>query len=652
MSKCTRKVIDSSVIGLSYARENCIAELPSGVESNTSISDFVADFNFSAFDLEYNECEHELITRLTVTDQSEGTIKVRVDRDRGGVITQNVGLQVFAGGDTRWQVNEDPTSVARFDKIGDVDSPSNFAVIVSIEGEVQNGDVFTVFVSDDNFTTVVNRILTVTIDGTGRRVWQGVEVAEYGDFGDELTNERPDRISGSRQLQKATTTEIQAQASFTSNMTQSTMRDFIQGFLYAATRQKPSTTSLNGDIPLQVVEIGDGSIIVSANQQDLFQIGSILAGNGFTTVANNMKPLLVTGLEDQGELEIPSVVESEKEENFELSLVGHRFEVDDVSIVVNGPLVTLVSDNDVFGSLDLNIGEWIFVGGDPSDTRFNQGNGYARIASITERVIRLDQIGWAGIESENGAGKTIEIYFGNYTRNESDPELIKRHSYQFERLLGQDQIGLQSEYMLGQVANELTIEFPENEYVKCEFGFLGIDSEYRNGAEGLKEGERIGAPREDVYNSGDHIRQMVLYVHDNTRIRPQPVFGFVQEASLEINNNASIATRIGRLGGFDMNVGNFEVSGDITAYFTTVEAKRAIRNNADVGFNTIGAFNNSGWVFDIPLLSLSGGNLSIEENEPVLIELEKQAAENENGYTLSHTYFPYLPTVAMTEVEV
>ena len=389
MSKCTRKVIDSSVIGLSYARENCIAELPSGVESNTSITNFVADFNFSAFDLEYNECEHELIARLTVTDQSEGTIKVRVDRDRGGAIDQNVGLQVFAGGDTRWQVNEDPNSIARFDKIGEVDSPSNFAVIASIEGEVQNGDVFTVFVSDDNFTTVVNRALTVTVDGTGRRIWQGVEVAEYGDFGDELTNERPDRISGSRQLQKATTTEIQAQASFTSNMTQSTMRDFIQGFLYAATHQKLSTTSLNGDVPLQVDSIDDGGISVPGNQELLFQEGSILAGNGFTNVVNNMKPLLVTGLTGQGGLEIPSIEASEKEDNFELSLVGHRFEQGDVSIAVNGPLVTLFSSNDSFGSLNLNVGEWIFVGGDPSETRFDQGNGYARIASITDSTVCL-----------------------------------------------------------------------------------------------------------------------------------------------------------------------------------------------------------------------------------------------------------------------
>ena len=650
MSRCASKLINSSVIGLSYANENCIGELPSGVESQTSITDFAPDFNFSNFDLDYNECEHLLTARLTVTDQSESTVKVRVDRDRGGNITQNVGIQQFAGGDVRWQVNEDQAVVARFDQTEDVDSNSKLAVIANIEGEVQDGDVFTVFITDDDFVTVNSRVLTVTVDGTGLRVWRGVEVAEYGDFGDELTNERPDRISGSRQLQKAATTEIQAQAAFTSNMTQSTMRDFIQGLLYAATRQKPTTNSLNGDEPIEVVSVGDDEIEVGVNQGSRFQVGNIVAGEGFENASNNKKPFVVSAIASDT-LTVNGIEASNLSERFELSVVGHQFAAGDLEVVVSGALVDLTSTTADLTTLGLNVGEWIFVGGDGSDTRFDQGNGYARIKSISTNAIRLDQIGWVGVESEVAATKTISLYFGNYTRNENEAELIKRHSYQFERVLGADQIGLQSEYMIGQIANELSIEFPENEYVKCEFGFLGIDAEYRDGAEGLKEGSRVAAPREDVYNSGDHIRQMILYVHDETRIRPRPVFGFVQEATLEINNNASIATRIGKLGGFDMNVGDFEVSGDITAYFTTVEAKRAIRNNADIGFNTIGAFDNSGWVFDIPLLSLSGGGLNVESNEPVLIELEKQAAENENGYTLSHTYFPYLPTVAMTEVE-
>ena len=55
-------------------------------------------------------------------------------------------------------------------------------------------------------------------------------------------------------------------------------------------------------------------------------------------------------------------------------------------------------------------------------------------------------------------------------------------------------------------------------------------------------------------------------------------------------------------------------------------------------------------MIDIPLLSLAGGVPAIEENEPVKIPIDKQAAECSDGYTMSYTQFATLPDVAMVEI--
>ncbi|MBU0801814.1 MAG: hypothetical protein KKA05_12540, partial [Alphaproteobacteria bacterium] len=119
--------------------------------------------------------------------------------------------------------------------------------------------------------------------------------------------------------------------------------------------------------------------------------------------------------------------------------------------------------------------------------------------------------------------------------------------------------------------------------------------------------------------------------------------------NVSINNNVSPTKAIGTLGAFDTSAGNFEVGGSITAYFTTISAVRAVRQNADVGLSVIGASKNAGFVFDIPLLGLGGGRLNVEKDAPITVPLEPAGAENANGYTMFYEAFSYLPSVAMPD---
>ena len=248
--------------------------------------------------------------------------------------------------------------------------------------------------------------------------------------------------------------------------------------------------------------------------------------------------------------------------------------------------------------------------------------------------------------------KTIHIYRGTYIRNENDVSLIKRRTYHWERTLGQDNNGVQSEYLVGSVANEFSLNITAADKMTADLSYYAQTNELRNGLQGLKAGDRSEtiSATEDAYNTSSNVYQMRLFIDDPDTITPGSIYAKVMESTVTINNGASGLNAIGDLGSFDINIGDFEVGGEIEAYFSTVEAVRAVKNNADVGFNIVAANDNTGFIFDIPLLSLGGGKVTVEKDEPIKLPVETSGAENENGYTLSCTFFGYLPDIAMPTV--
>lgn len=315
---------------------------------------------------------------------------------------------------------------------------------------------------------------------------------------------------------------------------------------------------------------------------------------------------------------------------------------------------TLTSTILDFTTLGLIPGEWIYIGGDAVNTTFATAanNGFKRIRAIEENVITFDKSVQPMVD-DLGTGKTVTLYFGTVLKNEADPALIKRRTYQLERTLGSLD-GLQpsqSEYLVGAVCNEFAMNLATADKVSVDMSFVGMDFEQRTQAEGYKAGTRPPLVSESFINTSSDFKRIKLSsVPDNDAV-PEPLFAFLQEGTITINNGITPNKAIGVMGAFDTSAGDFVVSGTLTAYFSNIEAVRAVRNSTRCTLDAIVVKGTTGMILDIPLVKLGDGRPNVVKDEPITLPLNMDAAtaaaiDPDLDYTMMWVFFQTLPVRA------
>ena len=480
----------------------------------------------------------------------------------------------------------------------------------------------------------------------GSPVWYELEANSYSELGGQnvLTARNP--FNASRQKKRGRITDLDASGGMNVDKTQNNMTRLQQGFMFADAREKASSMPLNGTAVALTNVDGTGEQFQAASGLDVFKAGDLILASDMGLIANNGLHHVTAAA--AGAVTVDSDLSDETPgASAKIQVVGFQFQTAECNITATATSFTLTASTTDCTTLGLTPGEFVFIGGDAAANKFvNNEPGYARIASIVAGGITFDESTFVPV-AETGTGLDIQIFFGVVERNEKQSSLIKRRSYNVERQLGNDDDGVQSEYLIGAIANELTLNIPATEKLTTDISFVAMDDVKRTGLEGLKSGTRVPADGEDFFSASSDVYRLKLYVYDETTMNPAALFAFVNSATISINNNVSPNKAVAVLGSFDATAGDFEVGGEINAYFSTVEAVKAVRNNADAGFNIICAANNAGFVYDIPLLGLGNGRLNVEKDNPITIPLETMAAECANGYTLMYCNFPYLPDAAM-----
>lgn len=470
-----------------------------------------------------------------------------------------------------------------------------------------------------------------TLPGSGV-VWYPLEPNSYGDFGANITTTARAPISAGRQRRKGVVTDLEASAGFQMDLVREDARRLLPAFFFAAWRKK---TELAASAAVDNGASADGYTVPSGGA---LAAGTLIYVTGASVDANNGLKVVAAGSTGT-EVKVPTGTLTAETAALTVKVVGFQGASGDLTASLGGGVKGLASTALDFTTLGLIPGEWVYVGGDSAATQFAnaQCNGWARVKTVAAHLVTFDktQGTWA---TDAGTGKTIQLFLGDVLKNESDPSLIVRQTIQLERSLS----SVGNEYVRGCVANTLTINMPTADKVTVELGFVGLDSETTaSGAE--KAGSRPSIGTGEAFNTSSDFSRLRLANDDTDTL----LASYLTEATISISNNATPTKGLGVLGAFDVSVGDFVVSGNLTAYFSTLAAVSAVRGNADATLDFALVKSNAGLVLDIPLAPLSNGRLQVEKDQPIKIPLAAEAAEHPTlHHTLLVTNFEYLPSAA------
>lgn len=481
----------------------------------------------------------------------------------------------------------------------------------------------------------------------GTPIWYPLEPNGYNDFGGQLKTVARNPINSSRQRKKGVITDLDASGGFGQDLTQNNLTRMLQGFFFADAREKPNTLPLNGTaVPITGVTTVDDTY-AAASGLGVFLANHLILGSGFSDPLNN-------GLKSVASASATGVVVNENladetpAATAGIQAVGYEFDSATLDVDVAGtyPKLLRASGTVDFTTLGLVPGEWIFIGGDTAGELFVNAanNGFARVRSVAATYIELDKTSGTMV-AETGTGLTVRIFFGNVIKNELAASIVRR-SYQLERTLGNDDDGVMSEYLVGAIPNELSLQVRQADKVTVDLGFVATDNEQYAGSVGVKSGTRLSLVDASAFNTSSDFSRIKMHLITAGNTNPSPLFAYLTELTLNLTNNVSPNKAVAVLGAFDVSAGTFEVSGNVTAYFADVAAVQAVRNNSDVALDFAIVKDNAGMVWDIPLIALGDGRLKVEQDQPITLPLSTDAAEGSNNHTLLFNEFPYLPDAA------
>lgn len=479
-------------------------------------------------------------------------------------------------------------------------------------------------------------------------VWHEREPNSYSDFGGAYSMVQRKPIKKDRQFTKGEVSDNSPTSGFTEDLTARNMRRKMQGFLYADAREKPTTFPLNGtQIPITLVDSATKQYRAAAGLT-IFKVGHIVQPVGFASAANNTVGIVTAVAATSITIGAGTLVQDAAPSSTAfLEAVGFAYAAAAVALTLPTGRVLLTMPAGV-NTHGITLGEWIGVVGFANPF-------YGRVSAFSDTTIEFDKTRGVTPVADPGTGKTISLYFGTVIRNEDDPTLIKTRSYTHERQYGVGAGQVQSVGVRGAQCNQMTLTVPspgQDAKVTVEMSHIALSSFERTTVEGpltSVSGSILAAANDPCFKPGLDVFTHKLTVIDETTLNPTALVAYNSEASVVINNNLAGNKAIETFGNSGINVGEFSVSGSVTAYWTSVAATRAVRQGAELTWDLILTKANRAVIFDIASLGLGNGRETVEANTPIKLPLDTAAGKGKFGYTLLTTFLRYVPSALVTQ---
>lgn len=475
-------------------------------------------------------------------------------------------------------------------------------------------------------------------------VWQQLEPSEIGDIGGETTQTSRTIIRPDRQNNRGAITDLSASADFTQELSQNNANELFQGFCFAKAHEQFTTKPLNVTDPTTTVSCSTDTYTLTDATFDTstLKAGMLIKASGFSIASNNGLKVIDSVADNVITVTSAGGVTTETAGDGVLEVVGINVSA---TLTTSGKVKLGVSDADDLG---LEIGQWLFVGGDENKFANNEPF-YARIGTIESDGLVLDYTTGANEVTAESA-TNIDVFIPMTIHNEKDVDKIKRTTYTIEERLGfadQENTVAQASYVSGCVPSEITINIENSALSAIQYTFTGCRFYTKKGT--LATGTRLDPWDEKGYNNANEVYLACLSTvsNDPTKTIPNELFAFMSSGNISINNNTSELKAVGCLGAFDISVGKFDVSASPEVYFTDVDVIKSLKENVDVGMQVILSRNNEGIIFDIPMMGMGASIPSVSDGEPLTMSLTANGAKSKYGYTFAFQNFKYLPDVAM-----
>jgi len=290
-----------------------------------------------------------------------------------------------------------------------------------------------------------------------------------------------------------------------------------------------------------------------------------------------------------------------------------------------------------FTTLGLNVGQWMYVGGDAAGTQFATAadKGWARISAVTAHAITCDILptGWT---TDSGTGKTIQIFFGDFLANGTT-----QRSFTFERQQ-QDLTSPAYEYFTGQQVDGFALMLKASAIVTGTIDLTGLGaSATTTRASGATD---VAATTTPVMNAASNVGTLA----ENGSLVGSP--SYMQEVGFTLKNNLAQQNAVGTLAAIGIRDGEIDLSGNITAYFGDLTLLNQVINNNDTSLMfRIGRkdSNRESTIFSVPSIKISGTSPVSGKNQDRLFTGTYQAKRDPtSGLTMTAMRMWYLPLIA------
>lgn len=469
--------------------------------------------------------------------------------------------------------------------------------------------------------------------------WELLEPNSIGTYGATITTVAREPISRNRQRRKGTIVDLESAVDFEADLIVSHFDAFIEGFIFANYigngDRDPSAVSATEYTVDSGTTIPDNAIVRGVNF-------GVEANNGLHLTAGTSTATTIVAAGLSIEAAPPAAARVE--------IAGLEGDVSDITVTVSGSVITIGSTSLDFTTFTgLVAGAFIHIGGTASANRFfdspsTDNSGFVRVVSVTANTIVVDKAITTFV-TDAGTGKQIQIFLGRFVKNvpTNDANFLER-SYHFEaEYPGLAANGTDSmySYAKGNFCNSMAVTLPLTAKSTIQFGFIGTDTDNPTETRATNADAPTEPSRTGAFNTVSDCTRLRITDVDETGITTD-----FKSATITFNNNVSPEKVLCTLGAAYMNFGNMEVDIEAELMFTDSAVVEAIRNNTTVTMD-FGVKNDDGVImFDIPSMTLGGGNTSYPVNESVLISTSSQAFQDSVlDSSIGISVLPYVPTL-------